>query len=246
MNFKEQYQKEMNGIKCTPGLTDMAFQKADREKEHEIRLKSSWKLAVAAMLAVCIIGGVAFGSELTAFAKSMWGSFTLSAEEEKMVLDPIKPVPFDQKAFIADANTEMIDDSCYSQTFTDYDDMNHVTNLELPGADKIEYKNITLSIQPALGYGQISAQIVYNHHKFDINAMFALDAFHQEEWGYGENEKIKEIYKYAKDKKAYFVDNDKIQSVYYSEGDILFQLFVKQTAKDTEEAKEMLSSLSAS
>ncbi len=251
MNFQEQYQKEMNEIKHTPELTKMAFQMADQKKNYKFHLRSTWKLAVAVMAAICIIGGVTYGDEMASFAKSIWGSFTLSTDEETMVLDPIKPIPFDQEAFIADENTETDEDfqedndPNYSQTFSDYYTMNKVTNLELPGADHFEYKNISVTIHPAPGYGQISAQVVYNQNKFDINAMFAIGSFGQEEWGYGENEKIKETYKYSDGKKAYFVDKDTVQTVYFSEGDILFQLFVNQTEKATAEAKKMLSTLSA-
>lgn len=249
MNFKDCYQKEINAIKRTPGLTEMAFQKADLEKNNKLHLNTSWKLAAAVMAAVCIIGGVAYGDKAAGFAKSIWGSFALSADDEKMKLDPIKSVPFDQETFIADENTQMDKESqdaselYYSQTFSDYHTMQAITKLELPGADKIEYKNITLSIQPKSGYGQISAQIVYNDNPFDVNAMFAIDGFNQQEWGYGENQKIKEVYEYADDKKAYFIENDEIETVYFSEGNILFQLFIKKTTKARTEAKKMLAAL---
>ncbi|HBA96488.1 MAG TPA: hypothetical protein DCZ23_00105, partial [Lachnospiraceae bacterium] len=112
------------------------------------------------------------------------------------------------------------------QYFDSYKDMNQITNITFPCADKAEYKDIAVDIIPEYCEGHVSAQIIYNDVSYNVNGMYTTKGFSQESWGYGvNNAKTVEKHKYGNGKNAYFVENnDGHKIVYFVEENILFQM----------------------
>lgn len=239
MNFKENYQKEMNKIQKPSDITEKILNAVDTEQEDYagrknrkmIKNTAVWKTAAAAIAIVCVLG-ILQHEKVTSFAESIVEGFTLSVNHEKDIgFDKIKPVNMDLEAFINDAETEPVENdpnnSC-SQLFTSYQDMNQLTHLELPGADKVTYKEIMLHVDPEYHVGHLSVTLMYQGMHYRLNGMFALEGFDQKNWGYGDKGK-KEIYEYGGGKKACLVTSsktkDEYERVYFEEKNILFQGF---------------------
>lgn len=238
MNFRENYQWEMNEIEKPADITEKVLIAADREQEtyaagkNRIIPKSNaiWKTAVATIAIVCVLGLCLQHEKVISFAHSVLYRFTVSMNNEDMEFGKIEPVKMDIEGFIKDEKTKSVEgspDSCYWQVFTSYQEMNQLTQLEFPCADKVEYSEIWVDIMPTYQTGRMSAVISYEGVSYGVNGMFALDGFDQEEWGYG-NKGDEEVYQYGNGKKACFIkDSDGYEWVYFQEGNILFQLSLR-------------------
>lgn len=228
MNFKDAYKSEMNHIKRNRDLDEQVLAHMEEPERRRGGYKK-WKLVVAAAAMVCVVVVAVNFQAVAGMAKSIFGSYKLTAGNEEMELGEIVALEFDVEAFIADENTEKHDTGSYNRHYENCEEMQELTGIILPGADTCTYEDITIAVDTINGYGHLSMEVVYNGVSYPINGMFALDGFHQDEWGYGEENSPVDEYAYAEGKKAYFVedqDYDDLQKVYFSEGNILFQLFV--------------------
>lgn len=236
MNFKENYQKEMNRIEKPAGITEKVLNAVDMEQEKSANRKKRnamknnivWKTAAAAIAIVCVLG-LWQHEKVIGFAESVVEGFTLSVNREKDQFGKIKPVNMDVEAFINDAETEPVEGdvngSC-SRVFTSYQEMNQLTHLEFPCADKVTYKEIMVHIEPKAHVGHLSMSLEYQGVNYWLNGMFTLEGFNQKNWGYGAKGK-KEIYEYGDGKNACLVNSSDggYEAAYFKEKDILFQLF---------------------
>ena len=223
MNFKENYQREMNEIEKPADITEQVLNAADMEQEiyaaKKNRSGAIWKTAVATIALVCVLGLCLQHENVSSFARSVLNRYTVSVNDEKMEFGKIEPIKIDIEALTKDGNIE------YFQDFTSYQEMNQLTQIELPCADKVEYKEIWVHILPQYKNGHIGADFLYQGTLYGINGMFTLEGFDQEVWGYGDNGS-KEIYHYGDGKTACFIKNkDGRDVVYFQEGNILFQLY---------------------
>lgn len=236
MNFKENYQLEMNEIEKPSGITEKVLKAADTEQEtyaanknrNVLRSGAIWKTAVAAIAIACVLGLCLQHEKVISFAQSVLNRFTVSVNNEDMEFGKIEPIDIDIEGFINDAKTksvggpDLVPD--YYQYFSSYQEMKQLTQLELPCADKVEYREISLHITPGYQTGYVNAQILYKGVSYNINGMFTLNGFDQEEWGYGA-EGSEEVYQYGDGKTACFIkDSDGNEKVYFEEGNILFQM----------------------
>lgn len=236
MNFKENYQREMNKIEKPADITEKVLHAADAEQEtyaanknrNVLRGSAIWKTAVAAIAIVCVLSLCLQHEKVISFAQSVLNRFTVSVNNEDIEFDKIEPVDIDLEALFDDPKTEAVESGeptrSYFQVFTSYQEMNQLTKLELPCADKVEYSEIFFDVIPKYKTGHISAHILYEGVSYNTSGMFTLDGFDQEEWGYGAEGK-KEVYQYGDGKKACFIkDSDGNEKVYFVEGNILFQM----------------------
>lgn len=236
MNFRENYQREMNEIEKPSDITEKVLNAIDMEQGEYAGGRNSnipkrgttWKTAAAAIAILCVLGLCLQHEKVISFAQSVFNRFTLSVNNEDIEFGDLKPVNMDIDAFINDAETELGPgpDINYDHRFTTYQEMNQLTQLEFPCADKVKYKNIWVDFFPEYKNGHIVAHILYQGVSYDINGMFTVDGFDQEEWGYGAKG-TKEVYQYGDGKIACFVkypDGDK--KVYFQEKNILFQMNV--------------------
>lgn len=249
MNFKENYQREMNEIDKPADITEKVLNAVDMEQEtyaakkNRIIPKSStiWKTAVAAIAIVCVLSLCLQHEKVISFAHSVLNGFTLSVNHEDIGFGKIEPVKINIEGFIKDGKTEDVGGPSYSQHFDSYQEMSQLTQLELPCADKIEYKETWVHIDPQYKVGHLGADFSYKGTSYYMNGMFTLDGFDQESWGYGTKGK-KEVYQYGNGKKACFTkDSDGYETVYFMEENILFQLpFGKGNNASKEQVKDLL------
>ena len=203
--------------------------------------KRQWRFAIAVIAAICIIGAAVNNEKVVGLAKSLFGTFTLSVKEEKMEFGDIQIVAMDQEKFIADKGTKHVD-VIYYHIFDSYEEMNQVSDVVLPGADYITYKDISLDVAPEWSYGHLSARAIYGDSKFNISGMFAVQGFEGDIFGYGDNEgSIVEKYQYGQGKNAYFLREDEgTGRVYFEECGILFQLSADGGKVQNAQVKELL------
>lgn len=102
--------------------------------------------------------------------------------------------------------------------------------------DSGTYSRISLSILPTYKNIHISSELIYNDKTYTLNAMACYGEVYEDSWGYGTDEKIIEKYEYTGGENAYFVNQDGIVGLYFSTGDILYQLyFTGETESDAVE-----------
>ncbi len=251
MNFKENYQQEMSEIEKPSGITEKLLNAADMEQEtyadkknRSVRESSTiWKTAAATIAIVCMLGLCLQHEKVIGFAQSVLNTFTVLVNNEDKEFGMIEPVKMNIDGFINDEKTENIGgpDPSYSQHFTSYQEMNQLTQLELPCADKVEYKETWVEIEPEYKVGHLGANFLYKGASYYMNGMFTLDGFDQKDWGYG-TKGSKEVYQYGNGKKACFTKNsDGYEVVYFREGKILFQLPLgNATSTKKKQVKDLL------
>lgn len=146
---------------------------------------------------------------------------------ENIEFDKIEPVKINMEGFLK-GELPASEALPYFRLFSSYQQMNQLTQLELPCADKVEYRELGISIDSHTKTGRVTADILYKDVSYSICGMFQLDSFEEEEWesgwGFGDEGK-KEIYQYGDGKSACFVkDSDGDDVVYFVEKNILFKM----------------------
>ena len=237
MNFKENYQREMNAIEKPADITEKVLNAVDMEQEiytdkkKRIIPESSAvrKTAVATIAIACVLGLCLQHEKITSFAQSALNYFSiLSVNNEPIELDTVEPIKINMEGFFKGEPPEPELINSHLRFFSSYQQMNQLTQLELPCADKVEYGEIALDLMPKYKTGRVYADILYKDTSYAIAGMFKLDGFEEEgfndkDWGYGAKGS-KEIYQYGDGKSACFVKEDGTDRVYFAEGNILFQL----------------------
>lgn len=228
MNFRENYEREMNEIEKPADITEKVLNAADREQEIYADKKNRnipkngaiWKTAAATIAIACVLGLCLQHEKVTSFAQSVLYRLTIfSVNNEDIELDMIEPVKFNMEGFLKGEPYNY-----YFRSFTSYQQMNQLTQLELPCADKVEYREVMVSLRPEFKTGRVYAEILYKGASYNIAGMFELDGFEEKEWGFGDFG-TKEVYQYGDGKSACFVkDEDGTDRVYFVEGNILFQM----------------------
>ena len=238
MISKDYYKDTYDDIHVSAEL----LKKLENTEKRNRNNKRQWQFAIAVIAAICIIGGAVNHEKVVGLAKSLFGTFILSVKEEKMEFGDIQIVTMNQEKFIADKDTKQVDDIVYYHVFDSYEEMNQASDIVLPGADYITYKDISLDVAPEWSYGHISVRAIYGDSKFNISGMFAVQGFHQNSFGYGDNEgNIVEKYQYGQGKNAYFLrDNEGTDRVYFEECGILFQLSADGGKVQNAQVKELL------
>lgn len=231
MNFKENYQREMNEIEKPADITKQVLNAADVEQETYTEKKNRnvpkngaiWKTAVAAIAIACVLVLCLQHEKIIGFAHSVINHFSvLSINNEDIYFDEIEPIKINMEGYL---KGEPASDSW--RLFTSYQQMNQLTQLELPCADKVEYREPSISMQSSTQTGRVYADIWYKGVSYYIIGMFKLDDFKErEEWGFGDFG-TKEVYQYGDGKYAYFVKeelDEPFHRVYFVEGNILFNM----------------------
>lgn len=232
MNFRENYQREMNEIEKPADITKQVLNAADmaqetytsvyRKKNRNILKNDSiWKTATATIAIACALALCLHHEKVISFAQSVLDRFAvLSVNNEDIEFDEIEPIKINMESFVGDAKNY--------QTFIPYQQMNQLTQLELPCPDKVEYRGISIDIISQAKTGRVYAEILYKGASYNIIGMFKLDGFDAKEWKFGwgfGTEGAKDVYQYGDGKSAYFVkDLDGTDTVYFVEGNILFKM----------------------
>lgn len=234
MNFKENYQREMSEIEKPSGITEKVLNAADMEQETYAGKKNRsvpesstiWKTAAATIAIACVLGLCLQHEKVIGFAQSVLNRFSiLSVNNEDIYFDEIKPVKINMEGYLKGEPASEITPNSW-RLFTSYHQMNQLTQLELPCADKVEYKDTSISIQSSTQTGRVYADILYKGVSYTIIGMFKLDGFEEKEWGFGDFG-TKEVYQYGDGKSAYFVKEEvdgPDTVVYFVEGNILFKM----------------------
>lgn len=263
--FKEAYKKELDSQKCPDALqasmqasmqTSMQAQlRQNRAAGHKKTPSRYARRAAAAAIVFCLSVIAVNRLHIISFAESLIQSFILYSDGSKtMKLDAINPVPFDPQSFCSSPDTEVRESKDtdlttyrhYWQTFDTYHKMHSLTGFSLPNADQIHYQNILLDVDFEHGYGHLVTDLSYQGTEFQANGMFVTSEYQQKDWGYGEDRKISESYEYAPGRSAYFfksTDSKISDIVYFTEDDIMFQLFVPASDKNYELTKQLLAAM---
>lgn len=237
MNFKESYKNEMNQVIRDKALDEQIFHYKKKKKEWHIIKKTFVPIIVSISLFILFC----YSDEIQTLADFIYGTYSLWVGDTKINFEELKPIAFDKEGFIQDPNTvyESMYGSYY-QNFDTYDTLKEVTNIQLPEHENIQYLCSVVLIAES-GYGHLSIDFIYKGTQYHLNAMFLVEEVFDDSWGYGEDEKVKEVYEYAENKKAYFVSSETLQATYFSIDNILYQFYTADTSENTKIVKEILS-----
>lgn len=244
MEFKELYKKEMGEIKhnleLDRNVIGYAEQKMKRRKKNNI-IKA---VAIAAVFAIVIT--INAGS-LMAYAKSLFFQYQLQIGKANMNLDDI--IPVDMRIDDSSKGKETLGASkeqSYNYIYSDEKELLDKTGLQLSNSDELRFGTISLGVSEKYHTVHMVTNVYYKSQKASMNGMFVLEGFDGKEWGYGDTSGyLISEYKYSGDKYAYFIsdkDYDKfgMQVVYFTDKNIMYQLFVDQTEEGTELAENII------
>lgn len=242
MEFKELYKKEMDEIKHNPELDrnviDYAEQKMKKRKKNNI-------IKVAAIAAVFAIVITANAGSLMTYAKSLFFQYQLQIGKANMNLDDIIPV----NMHIDDSSKGQetlgaSKEESYNYIYSDEKELLDKTGLRLSNSDELRFGTIWLDVSEKYHTVHMVTEVSYKSQKAHMNGMFVLEGFKGKEWGYGDTSGyLLSKYKYSGDKYAYFITNkdyEETQVVYFTDKNIMYQLFVDKTEEGTKLAQNII------
>lgn len=244
MELKELYKKEMEEIKHNPELDrniiDYAEQKMKRKRKNNI-IKAT---AIAAVFAIVI---TANAGSLMAYAKSLFFQYQLQIGKANMNLDDIIPVDMHiDESSKGEETLGASKEQSYNYIYSDEKELLDKTGLQLSNSGELRFGTISLGVSEKYHTVHIVTNVYYKSQKASMNGMFVLEGFQGKEWGYGNTRGyLLSKYKYSGDKYAYFItdkDYEKfgMQIVYFTDKNIMYQLFVDNTEEGTELAQNII------
>lgn len=241
MNFEEVYKQEMATIKHGSDLDEKIIQTAGVVDKFE--KNNRFVLATVAVVVALVVMGGNFET-IIVYATSMFGNFGLVMDEKEVILDEIEPVELDYKRYL---NDELADKKG-ANFYYNYEDFHEGLGMELPGNGIIEYTQITVLVNLEYNVGHIGAHFLYEGEQYYMNGRFIVADYAYEGLGYGEKNKAYEVYEWSDGKKAYFVREReaKMQVVYFSTENYIFQLMVENNETGNQKAKEILMEINKS
>lgn len=250
MNFENEYRKEMDNIGYHK---EIDFEQLDMRNERQTAVYRKWR-AAAAVCAIVIVAFVAINMDkITVYARSLYGSFLFAIGGEEMLLDDLVPLDFDYEVFPEQTKKEeymvgdvhVTDHSKYGHVYENEDVAFENTGIWLPGAEKLDYRRVGISLSDDRSIGHISTNIIYKGEESGINGIFLTELYKEGKVGFGERSGLCTAYEYAEGKWAYFIRGGEyelgtVQRVYFALDGFVFQLFVKDSEEGTNDAKEIL------
>ena len=237
MEFKKAYKQEMEQIKHNPQM-DMEI---ISNGEKMIRKKNKDKFmrigVVAAMLALVI--GINAGNIKTD-ADTMYLKFQLQIGKANMNIEDAKPIKINFRK-----QDETSDKGWY--TYENDKDFLKKTGFDICKSDKLRFGSIGVGLYETSG--NFSTNIYYGSQKASANGRFMMKGYKWKTLGFGDTHgKLLTKYKYGEDLYAYFITNDdyekyKMQVVYFSTNNIMYQLFVDLDDEGTALAKNIIDCL---
>lgn len=244
MELRELYKKEMEEIKhnleLDRNVIDYAEQKIKRKRKRNIMEA----VTVAAVFAIVISVNA---DSLTAYAKSLYFQYQLHIGKAEMNLDDIIPVDMhiDESSKGEETRGASKEDS-YNYIYDDEKELVDKTGLRLSNSDELRFGTIHLDVSERYHNVHMVTNVYYKSQKAHMNGMFVLEGFQGKEWGYGDTKGyLLSKYKYDGDKYAYFItdkdyDSFGMQIVYFTDKNIMYQLFVDNTEEGTKLAQNII------
>lgn len=242
MEFKELYKQEMDEIKHNPELDrniiDYAEQRMKRKRKNNI-IKAA---AIAAVFAIVV---TANAGSLMAYAKSLFFQYQLQIGKANMNLDDIIPVDMHVEDFSKGENVKGVSkEEMYCYDYRDQTELVERTGLKLSNSAELRFGTIYLDVSRKYHNVHMVTKVYYKSQKARMNGMFVLEGFKGKEWGYGDTSGyLLSKYRYSGDKYAYFITNkdyEEMQVVYFTDKNIMYQLFVDNTEKGTKLAQNII------
>ena len=244
MEFKELYKREMEEIKHNPAMNGTVIDQA----EHKLKIRRRNNIIkVATLAAVFAIVITVNAGSLVAYAESLFFQYQLQVGKASMNLDDVIPVDMHIDASSTGREvTGASKEEAYDYIYKDEKELMDKTGLQLCNSDNVKFGEIRLGVSEKYHTVHMVTEVHYKKQKASLNGMFVLDGFQGKEWGYGDTRGyLLSKYKYSDGKYAYFISNKdydefKMQVVYFTDKNIMYQLFVDQTEEGTKLAENII------
>ena len=236
MELKKAYKQEMEQIKHNPQMDMEIISNGERMIRKKNRNKFMRIGVVAAMLALVI--GINAGNIKT-YADTMYLKFQLQIGKANMNIEDAKPKK------IKFRKQDETSDKWY--VYENDKDFLKKTGFDICKSDKLRFGSIGVGLYETSG--NFSTNIYYGSQKASANGRFMMKGYKWKTLGFGDTHgKLLTKYKYDEDLYAYFITNDdyekyKMQVVYFSANNIMYQLFVDLDDEGTALAKNIIDCL---
>ena len=166
-----------------------------------------------------------------------------------MELSVREPMNFTAKDIIQSSNMELADGSneSYVKSYLSLEDFRRDTGIPLYNSRDVTFYSVQLRVSSEYNWGDLSILYDCGGTQGHMNGMFMLEGYQQSELGYGiEDGKLDSTYEYGEGKTAYFIkyqNPDAACGVYFSEKNMIFQLFVPDDSEGREIGKKIVDAL---
>lgn len=249
MKFSECYKNEMDKVKRDRNL-DRGILDAVEETGNAQKRMYGWKKVVTSMaVLLCVTVLMMNFNVVQTYAETLLGSFGLWVEGQEFELAVREPMDLTLQQFIQSGDVERVmgGRNHFLKKYQSYDNFKRDTDITLSDSEDIQFSNIIIDVSGEYFFGGLSIECICNGETVHMNGMFMMEGYAQEELGYGDPDgKLDYIYEYQDGKKAYFVKDqnpDHAQVVYFSEKNIVFQLFVSKEDRGRELGKKIVDAM---
>lgn len=207
-------------------------------------MKAIRKKRIIPIAAVLII---ILSCTVAAHAGTLYGTFGLWLGWQKVELAELSPAAFDLDTFTECAEEVPTEDGVdHFMVFKDYADFTAKTGMVLTDSAEIELTDIWVDISDFFRTGHMGMDIVLDGEACRMNGMFVLEGNKEENYGYGvPARKVDDVYEYVEGRKAYFVNDDEITEVYFTENNVMYQLFVENSAEGKSLGKNVVNCMAS-
>lgn len=242
MNFKDSYKNEMKQIKHNAAMDNKILESMEQPVRKRINF-AKWGVAVATMLCVAVIS--MNSDAIASYTEAIVGKFGLYVRDEKINLSEMTPLKVDIEKYAA-YNKE----TGKNGIFDHQDDVKEHMGIVLTESNNLVLTAIVTHIRAYDKLGNLSMEVLCEGKQYHMNGMFVLEGYEHcnSDYGYGIDIEPTEIYEYGEGKYAYFVQDQEdkngdgvvLQTVYFAERGIMYQLAIDKSEESTELGKKIV------
>ena len=240
MNFRESYRKEVNGY-----IHNIALDKRilDRMEDKEYGYAGTL-LRVGMVVVLCAVLVVNWGT-VSSFAGTILGHFSFQVGKEVLNLSEMEPVKMNVEGHKSYGGTSIINDTMYSCTYESEATLAEHAGIVIPKDEELRFGRINVNYSEKAKTLHMTIQVFWKSKEYTMNAMGVVEGYDGTEYGYGVEIKPYYVYEYETGEKAYFVKahGEEMQTIYFVEGGLMYQLAVEKSAEGKQAGKEIVDAM---
>lgn len=240
MIFKECYRKEVSKY-----VHDITLDKRilnSMEEKKQSRRAVHFRVGIAVALFTVVI--MNWGS-IAGYARSLYGQFSLLVGKEVISMSEIVPVKMNVEGHKTYEGTGILNDTMYSCTYESEAIMTEYAGIVIPRDNELRFGWIAVAYSEKAKTLHMTIQVFWESEEYIMNARGIVEGHEGMESGYGVEIKPYYVYEYADGRNAYFVKErgEEIQTIYFVENGMMYQLAVEKTEEGKQIGKEIVDAM---
>ncbi len=253
MNIRENYQKELEQMKHNPDWDEKILASIGANVANDMQgfgkrirgrqgtgFKNTGRIGIV-LAVLCVLAVINFDA-LVSYADSI--RFVFSAGNSKMFMTEVTPIEMDVQGHKSYEKYQLVDD-VWAVSYPSEEVLEEYTGLVFHKNEELEFHHIFIALNMRFNRVNMHTAITYGGNEYGMNALFVIEGCTAAENGFGEFTKPYYIYEYADGRNAYFVreKGEKMQTIYFAEGGIMYQLFTENTKEGKQSAKDIVDAM---